>query len=348
MIFIKDKKSKLTKNISFILISFFISINDSFSKNHSDIRELDAFLTNISQKHKFKKKDLENLFNQTKNLNKTVNLIKRASDPNLKSWPKYSKRFIDSSRIRQGVKFWKKYQNQLFYANKMYGVPEEIIVSIIGIETFYGRNTGNTRVLDALFTLGFNYPNAPNKNSRMSYFRKEIEQFLLFSRENNFNPLNIFGSYAGAIGYPQFMPGSIRLYAVDFDEDGKIDLQNSPVDAIGSVARFLSKHGWEKKIPYVFPAKLSKNPNAQWKKILDKSLEANYGYKDCVKIGIYPSKETPKALNYGLISLRKNKNKNLYWLATKNFFAITKYNRSFYYAMTVIELSKEIKKKMTN
>lgn len=158
---------------------------------------------------------------------------------------------IEPVRVNAGVRFWNTYEKYLDRAEKEYGVPAYIIVGILGIETIYGRDTGRFRTLDALTTLAFYYPETPNKASRQEFFRKELEQFLLLSSQNQVDPLSIYGSYAGAIGWPQFMPGSIRAYAVDFDKDGKIDLENSAIDAIGSVANFLKQHGWKTGKPVI-------------------------------------------------------------------------------------------------
>jgi membrane-bound lytic murein transglycosylase B len=225
-------------------------------------------------------------------------------------------------------------------------VPAEIIVAIIGVETIYGSNTGNFRVMDTLTTLAFDYPNTPTRDARMQFFRGELENLLLFARESHIDPFSLQGSYAGAIGLPQFMPSSIRQYAVDFDGKGNIDLRNSPVDAIGSVAHFLSAHGWRRGLPLAYPIAIADTPaNAQTiQAMLAKGLEATYTLDDIKAFGLTPNVDPEAAgLKYGLIDLQNANGPTEYWLGTDNFFAITKYNRSFFYAMSVVDLSLAIR-----
>ena len=174
----------------------------------------------------------------------------------------------------------------------------------------------------------------------MQYFRNELKQALLFARESGIDPMSLSGSFAGAIGWPQFMPGSIRNFAVDFDGDGKIDLRNSPIDAIGSVASFLSQHGWQRGHPVIFDAKVT--PEASWPSLIGQGLVANVSVEQLQQAGVVVPDVVPAALNYGLIDLEDGDRPTLYLLGTSNFFAITQYNRSYYYAMAVIELGKAV------
>lgn len=248
---------------------------------------------------------------------------------------------IDPVRTAAGVRFWNTYEEHLDRAEKKYGVPAYIIVGIIGIETIYGRDTGRFRTLDALTTLAFYYPEAPNRTARQEFFRKELEQFLLMTLQKNVDPLSIYGSYAGAIGWPQFMPGSIQAYAVDFDGDGKIDLENSPIDAIGSVANFLKQHGWKTGKPVIFPAEADEDCPLPIT-LFNQGLKATYSLKElnvqCISTGL----NAPDDLSYGLVNLQNGAYQTEYRIGTDNFFAITQYNRSYFYAMSVIELGRKI------
>jgi membrane-bound lytic murein transglycosylase B len=245
-------------------------------------------------------------------------------------------------RIKAGAAFWASHEQTLARAEAQYGVPAEIIVGIIGVETMYGRMPGKIRVMDALTTLAFAYPETANRQARMQYFRSELEQTLLYARENKIDPFSLSGSFAGAIGWPQFMPGSIRKYAVDFDGDGKIDLRQSPTDAIGSVASFLSQHGWKNGLPLIFPAHAALSESHRWRSMLGLSLDAKFMLHEFDNAGVY-TENAPSTILYGLVDLQDGDKPDLYWLGTENFFAITKYNRSFFYAMSVIELGNAVK-----
>jgi membrane-bound lytic murein transglycosylase B len=271
-----------------------------------------------------------------------VQLINPPPPTKLKNWTVYRQRFIEPVRIKAGVAFWNKYESQLTRAESEYGVPAEIIVGIIGVETLYGRMAGKIRVMDALSTLAFAYPKTTNRDTRMAYFKSELEQTLLYARENNIDPFSLLGSYAGAVGWPQFMPGSIRRYAIDYDGDGKIDLRTSPPDAIGSVASFLSQHGWNKNAPLISPITEISSDEARWQPLLGKSLEAEYSLDAFRQAGVIASDAQDQFL-YGLIDLQDGERPTLDWLGSGNFFAIAKYNRSFFYAMSVIDLGSAVK-----
>jgi membrane-bound lytic murein transglycosylase B len=239
------------------------------------------------------------------------------------------------------VSYWNKYSKALSRASRKFDVPPEIIVAIIGVETLYGRHTGSFRVMDALSTLAFDYPDVPNRKARMVYFRSELENALVFAKQSGIDPLALQGSYAGAIGLAQFMPGSIMKYGIDFDGDGRVDLMHSPVDAIGSVANFLAMHGWRKDEGLVFPAKVDSS-REDWR-AFEGEHAAKFGLKALEDAGIIPVKPVPDA-RFGLVDLENGDRPTEYWLGTSNFFAITQYNRSYYYAMSVIDLGREVKK----
>ncbi|WP_293776025.1 lytic murein transglycosylase B [uncultured Oxalicibacterium sp.] len=314
---------------------------DEFA-NFTQWREVDGFIDDMVKKHGFDRKALQETMNKVHYVDRAIQLMKPAPPGKPKNWAAYRARFVEPVRIKGGVAFWNKYASDLQRAEKQYGVPAEIIVAIIGVETVYGRYTGNFRVMDAITTLAFSYPDTPNRVARMAYFRGELENTLLFARDEKIDPFTLLGSYAGAIGWPQFMPGSIRNYAVDFDGDGHINLRNSPVDAIGSVAHFLVEHGWKRGEPVAFPARVD-NKRDDWQRFLNQGLEAKYSLTELQAAGITPSAGTPRDMPFGLVDLQNGDGPTEYWLGAANFFAITQYNRSFFYAMSVNELSRVLR-----
>lgn len=312
--------------------------------NFTQWKEVADFIDQMVAKHGFDRAELESTFKKVRYVETTIQLIKPAPPGRPKNWAAYRARFVEPVRINAGVAFWNTYADALARAEEQYGVPAEIIVGIIGVETIYGRNTGNFRVLDAVTTLAFDYPNTPTRAARMEFFRGEIENTLLFARENGIDPFTLLGSYAGAIGWPQFMPSSIRKFAIDFDGDGKINLSNSPVDAIGSVAHFLVQHGWKRGEPIVFPAAVSTfDGGANWDAFIGKGLEAKYKLEELKAAGVSPRTETPADMMFGLVDLQNGQDPTEYWLGTENFFAITKYNRSYFYAMSVVDLGRAVR-----
>jgi membrane-bound lytic murein transglycosylase B len=242
--------------------------------------------------------------------------------------------------VTNGVAFWQEHQVALARAEKEYGVPPEIIVSIIGVETNYGRNTGNWYVMDALTTLAFDYP------PRGPFFRSELVNYLILTREQKHNPAEFKGSYAGAMGYGQFMPSSYRNFAVDFDGDGFTDIWNNPTDAIGSVANYFKKHGWQKGAAVVVPAKLTR---ARDQLLANESFNAvvppAISIQDWKKAGIAPVAKVSN--NMPAIAVEFDGVNGLeYWFGLQNFYTITRYNRSPMYAMAVYDLSLDIKQAM--
>ncbi len=293
------------------------------------------FARDLEQRHGFNADQLLTQFAQTSPNAKVLQLIKPPTSPLQRSWERYRPRFLNDRRIDGGVRFWQENQAKLARARALYGVPEEIIVAIIGVETEYGRNTGGFRVLEALATLAFNYP------PRAEFLRTELEQFLLLSRENGLDPLAVKGSFAGAIGIPQFMPGSQRRYAVDFDGDQRIDLGNSVDDAIGSVAHFLEQHGWQAGQPIAIPALSNGEPE---RGLLEAGLRPSLKAGELKEKGIY-AEIAPQA-NVALIDLVSPEKATEYWLGFENFYVITRYNRSSFYAMSVFQLGEEIRQRM--
>nr|WP_232429588.1 lytic murein transglycosylase B [Noviherbaspirillum autotrophicum] len=312
--------------------------------NFTQWKEVSEFIDQMIDQHGFERAELEAIFRKARYVDTTIQLIKPAPPGRPKNWHAYRERFVEPVRINAGVAFWNANAEALARAEEQYGVPAEIIVGIIGVETIYGRNTGNFRVLDALTTLSFDYPDTPNRVSRMKFFRGELENTLLFARESGIDPFTLLGSYAGAIGWPQFMPGSIRKYAVDFDGDGRIDLRNSPVDAIGSVAHFLAEHGWQRGEPIVFPASVSNAESGRsWDIFIGQGLEAKFKLDELKASGVAPGVEPPADMQFGLVDLQNGGEPTEYWLGSANFFAITRYNRSFFYAMSVVDLGRAVR-----
>ncbi len=313
-----------------------------------DKPELQQFIADMVEKYQFDPYALEKTLRQTNYVESAVKLIKPAPPGRKKDWQAYRRAIVEPIRIKAGVQFWDQYADALARAERDYGVPAEIIVGILGVETIYGRITGNFRVMDVLTTLAFAYPDAPNRLDRMNFFRNQLAQTLLLARESDTDPFSLRGSFAGAIGLPQFMPGSIRQFAIDFDGDGKIDLRQSPLDAIGSIAFFLQHHGWRTGQPIIFPASvLTSNDEtpAPWQRFLNQGLSAKFTLQEILEAGVKtPSTPQPDLL-FGLVDLQNGEQANEYYLATNNFFTITQYNRSYFYAMSVIELGNTIRQR---
>jgi len=318
--------------------------------NFGQWKEVVDFIDLMVSKHGFNKTELESILRKAHYVENTIQLIKPAPPGRPKNWRAYRARFVEPGRISAGVAFWNEHAQALARAEEQYGVPAEIIIGILGVETIFGRNTGNFRVMDAITTLAFAYPDTPNRVARMEYFRDELENTLLFARESGIDPFTLLGSYAGAIGWPQFIPGSIRKFAVDFNNDGKIDLRNSPVDAIGSVASFLAQHGWQRGEPLAFPVTVTprmENENGSWEKFIGQGLEAKFNVDDLKAGGVTPGVEPPLGMLFGLVDLQNGLEPTEYWLGAANFFAITQYNRSFFYAMSVIDLGRAVRASRT-
>ena len=291
------------------------------------------FFKEMEERHDFDGSKLRKLFSQVYRDQRILDLISKPAEKRL-AWREYRKIFLDNARIRNGIKFWEENERVISDASVRYGVPGEIIAAIIGVETRYGKVTGNHRVISALSTLAFDYP------PRSRFFRKELESFLLLTREEGKSPLELKGSYAGAMGYGQFMPSSYRAYAVDSDKDGKRDIWNSRADAIGSVANYLSAHNWEKGAGVAIRVELDSELNG-----LDddsfSELRPNLTGSQLLKMGFkVPSTHLEKTV--ALIRLRSDAESE-YWLGEWNFYVITRYNRSPMYAMAVLQLAQALR-----
>jgi len=262
------------------------------------------------------------------------NILKAIQRPaEAKPWHQYRKIFLTERRIGEGVDFWRRHQAILDKVHEEYGVPPEIIVAILGVETLYGSRTGSFRVLDALSTLAFAYP------KRAPFFRKELEQFFLLSREEALDPRHPRGSYAGAMGWPQFMPSSYRHYAADFDGDGKRDIWSNPGDVIASVANYFSRHGWQRGKPVA--TRLQDSATA----FADGTLKPSHTLHEWKRKGLTLAEKQDESLKASVFAL-EGKDAREAWLGYENFYVITRYNHSPLYAMAVYQLSREIKRRM--
>ena len=265
----------------------------------------------------------------------------------VKNWRVYRGRFIDPVRIQAGVNFWRANQPALERAEKDYGVPPEIIVGIIGVETIYGRDTGSFAVMDALATLAFDFPAShPRAGERSDYFKGEIEQFLTLQSRKGADPFEPRGSFAGAMGMPQFMPSSWVKYAVDFDDDGVIDLWNSPADVIGSVANYFKAYGWQSGMPTHYPVRFDAG-RLDLDALMAPDILPTFGVASFTAKGAVL--EGPALAHKGqlaLIELLNGPDAPSYVAGTENFYVITRYNWSSYYAMAVIELGRETAARM--
>lgn len=299
-----------------------------------------SFATAMQEKHGFSRDEVLAALGQAHHEPRVIELIRPPATAGVRSWQRYRARFLDGKRIDGGVAFWQTYAAPLQKAAEQYGVPPEIIVAIIGVETFYGRNTGNFETVSALATLAFDYP------PRASLFLGELEQLFLLAREQARAPLSYYGSYAGAIGYPQFLPSSIRNYAVDFDGNGHIDFDNEPADAIGSVANYLARHGWVRGEPVAVPALLSPETNAQ--ALVDAGIEPVLTPEQIAAAGIVAASSNPLAAPATLVDLATPGAPTEYWLGYRNFYAITRYNKSSFYAMAVFELARALRDRYTS
>jgi membrane-bound lytic murein transglycosylase B len=299
--------------------------------------EIEHFVTEMVAKHAFSEADLRAMFDAIHPNEAVLRAIAPPTDPRVKSWERYRARFLNRKRIEDGVIFWRRHEKTLKRAEAEYGVPAAIIVAIIGVETEYGRNTGRFETFQALSTLAFAYP------PRAPFFRSELEEFLLLARDNELPVRGIKGSFAGAIGIPQFMPGSQRKFAVDFDGNGRIDLRGSAVDAIGSVARFLNLHGWTAGAPIAETVADAVGVRPEWvaagmKPTLEQPAIEGAG----IAAGSAPS-HYPAAL----IDLVTPDQDTEYWWGFGNFYVITRYNRSSFYAMSVAQLADAIARHKT-
>lgn len=306
--------------------------------SYADHAEARGFIAEMEHKHGLAAAEVAALLGRAQRDDRVIELIRPPAQPSERSWQRYRSRFLTDARIADGVAFWRDHHATIAAASARFGVEPEYIVAIIGVETNYGRFTGNFETLSALATLAFDYP------PRAPLFRRELENLLLLAREQQRDPFSYRGSYAGALGYPQFLPSSVRNYAVDFDGDGRIDFESGPTDAIGSIANYFAVHGWRTGEPVAtrvaFPPELDLAP--------------------LIAAGIEPKLETSALRQQGIVGLGGSIHAGLatlfdlptpggetqYWLGYRNFYVITRYNRSSFYAMSVFELAEALRQNL--
>lgn len=315
----------------FLLFSFSAVAATPLAEQDVAIRaDVQQFIKEMVKKHNFDAGKLNALFKKVELKQKIIDAITRPAEG--KPWHKYRPIFVTKTRIKEGVKFWNENKATLERAEKEYGVPPEIIVAIIGVETRYGRHKGGYRVMDSLSTLAFEYP------KRGKFFRSELEHYLLLAREENLDPITIKGSYAGAMGKAQFISSSYRNYAVDFDGDGKRDLWDNTADAIGSVANYFKRHKWQPGGEVVAPAIVGSN---HIQVLVKKGYKPHSTVAELSKRGATAKRKLdPKAMG-ALIEFKTLAGRE-YWIGLNNFYVITRYNHSPLYAMAVYQLGQAI------
>lgn len=330
---------RLSKNCLSLLVG--ASLSALAAADYSQHPLAAGFVDEMVQQHGFTADEINRWLSKAERRQPILDSIARPAEKS-KAWKEYRPIFIVPMRITNGVAFWNEHRAALMRAEKEYGVPAEIIVAIIGVETNYGKNKGSWYVIDALTTLAFDYP------PRAPFFRSELVNYFILTREQKHDPLEFKGSYAGAMGYGQFMPSSYRNFAVDFSGDGFTDIWNNPTDAIGSVANYFKQHGWQTGKDVVMPAKLIKPRDALLAKDSFNKVELpSIKVSDWKKSGLLPAGKI--ARHQPVIAIEFDGANGLeYWFGLQNFYTITRYNRSPMYAMAVYDLSVEIRQAMHN
>ncbi|MDR2881569.1 MAG: lytic murein transglycosylase B [Azoarcus sp.] len=305
---------------------------DYFTKRE----DVTAFIEEIAARNQLDTAPIYAALSSANYLPRVIDLITPPPKRGARSWHRYRSRFLGQGHIEGGLRTWAQYESELRRAEKQYGVPPEIILGILGVETIYGRNMGNFETLSTLATLAFDYP------PRAELFRGELESLFLLARDQNRHPASYVGSFAGAIGWPQFLPSSIRRYAVDFNGDGKIDFDNDAVDAIGSIANYLREHGWIAGAPVAVRVRLLPGTNPA--PLIEAGIEPSLSRTQLLEAGIRPiTHSLPDVGEATLVDLETTGVDIEYWLGYRNFYVITRYNRSSFYAMAVFQLADTIR-----
>ena len=329
------------KKFKLLFLLFFICSSGLVAKDYTKKREVRIFIDQMVKNHNFNRGKLNKLFTHTKFQKKALAIYVPSLRPKVKpskkvrkrqgSWDRYENILLKESKVTKGVSYMHKYRNTLLKAYQKYGVQPEYIIAIIGIESHYGVNRGKFPVFDTLTTLAF------EKNRRQRFYKSELKEFLLMTHREKVNPKNVMGSYAGAIGLGQFMPSNYKTFVVDFNKDGKKQM-NHPSDAIGSIAYYLKRHKWRKGEPV---ATRVSYPGTRYRA---KKTGYKHKYTRASLKGITPKKKFDYKGKVHLIKLKRTKYDEL-WYGTKNFYTITRYNHSSYYAMAVYQLAQRIKNK---
>jgi membrane-bound lytic murein transglycosylase B len=301
-------------------------------KNRADVNQ---FIERMAKQSDYSEQELIDLFSGVKKQSHLFELLDKPAEKELK-WHQYRHIFITDKRIERGAEFWREHSSLLTEVSLKTGVPAEIIIAIIGVETFYGTYRGKDPVFDSLVTLAFDYP------KRSKFFSRELEQLLLLAKEQNLDPKALMGSYAGAMGMPQFIASSYRSYAVDFDGDGQANLFDSIPDIFASVANYFVKHGWRANEPVAGPLAALENNSIDR---LNPGVKLQYKWSDLSRNGLYSKTELDPDTAVALVKLEQ-KNVAEYWVGLQNFYVITRYNHSELYAMAVYQLSLLIKDRM--
>ncbi|MEM0955507.1 MAG: lytic murein transglycosylase B [Pseudomonadota bacterium] len=300
-------------------------------QNYASHPEVTALIEEMATEYDFNRAYLHMLFTNAERKDSILEAIARPAEKT-KAWHEYRRIFVTEDRTQQGVDFVRRYGDSLLRAEREYGVPMEMIAAIIGVETRYGRHTGSYRVIDALSTLAFDYP------PRAEFFGGELRAYLLMTREQNLPADALKGSYAGAMGFGQFIPSSYRAYAVDFDQDGVVDIINNPVDAIGSVANYFKQHQWRAGLPVAARGRVDQGYRAEW---ANEGLKPRRSLAELAGGGIYAEQPlAPETL--ATVMAFEGESGPEYWLGWHNFYVITRYNHSAMYAMSVYQLSQAI------
>lgn len=292
--------------------------------------EYAAFVDSLATSLALDRAELDKVFSAVRLKPQIVRAISLPAEA--RPWDQYRPLFVNDTRILGGVKFWDAHGGTLLRAREQFGVPESVIIAILGVETVYGRNTGAYRVLDALTTLAVDYP------PRADYFRRELEQYVLLARDQGLDPLSVKGSYAGAMGIGQFMPSSYRKYGVDFDGDGRSDLWRSTEDAIGSVANYFQAFGWKRGEPVAVRVEVK---GEETREFANTGWSARRPVREWQARGVQLAEAVPPDAEAMLVRLETAAGPE-YWLGFQNYYVITRYNRSLQYALAVFELSREI------
>ena len=330
--FFRDVKSATISSAVATLLAIFLSSPLSADDNYSNHPEAKKFVDKMVTEHGFDRAYVQGLIDQAEKKQSILDAIARPAE-RTKTWAEYRKIFVTKKRISQGLEFMETYAEPLARAEREFGVPAQMIAAIIGVETRYGRNKGSYKVIDALATLGFDYP------PRSAFFSKELEHYLLLVKEQKFDAKQVKGSYAGAMGYGQFIPSSYRHYAIDFDGDGVADIVNNPVDAIGSVANYFKAHGWKADATVVVTATSTGQHDDE---ITNQKLKPKYTLEQLQQYGYKPSVDLDTSAKATVMKLEGVDGVE-YWMGLKNFYVITRYNHSKLYALSVYQLSEALK-----
>lgn len=319
-----------TKSLLFLVLLF---LSQSALAEIANTDSFNNFISKMGRQHHFNETVLRNLFQNVEIQQAILDAMSKPAEA--KPWFAYRQIFMTDSRISAGVEFWNQNQETLKAVEQRFGVPAEIIIAILGVETKYGANTGKYRVIDALSTLGFAYP------KRSEFFLKELEQYLLLTRDEGIDPLSLNGSYAGAMGFPQFMPSSFRSFAADYEHDQHRDIWKNPADAIASVANYFQHNHWQTGKPVALQIETNQ---VNSRLILGKGIKPDSTVGKIKKAGVKVPKTLPDHLPARLLSYDMGDQEQL-WLVMDNFYVITRYNHSPLYAMAVFQLAEAIRER---